>query len=218
MRVTPALLVVIILSGADHDSFRGHPGLQAHAAVRPVTVVRIDTVRMGDLLADAESRMGAVEIEGLAMESLYRSDVAPLVRDLIQLKDDPAHARRIALALVREGRRADIDPRLLLAVMTVENPWLDLGALSPAGAVGLMQVMPFHAGGWGCEGGDLTDLDMNICHGTKILANAIKRYDGDLVRALLHYNGCVLAKNTTDCHLYPSWVFRYTGSGSATDS
>ena len=178
---------------------------------RPVSTA--ETASMSELLTEAERLVRAVEIEGDVLEALYRSDVAPLVRDLIRLKDDPEHANRIALALVREGRRADIDPRLLLAVMTVENPWLELGALSPKGAVGLMQVMPFHAGGWGCGGGDLTDLDMNICHGTKILANALKRHDGDLVRALLNYNGCVVRTNTPkpDCHRYPSWVLSYTG-------
>jgi len=166
---------------------------------------------VGDLLDDAEEWAKAVEAEALDVEAFYYEEVEPLIRSLIRLRDDREHATRIAVALVREGLKADIDPRLLLAVMTVENPWLDLAIESPVGAVGLMQVMPFHAGAWGCGGDDLTDLDVNICHGTKILAAALKRSGGDLDTALLAYNGCVHGTNTPDCHLYPSWVLRHVG-------
>jgi soluble lytic murein transglycosylase-like protein len=69
-----------------------------------------------------------------------------------------------------------------------------------------MQVMPFHAGRWGCASVDLTDLETNVCHGSRILADALRRFDGDVERALLYYNGCVRGSNTPDCHLYPSRV------------
>jgi soluble lytic murein transglycosylase-like protein len=129
------------------------------------------------------------------------------VRALVDRYDVPQPlASQIAVALVREGRRTDLDARLLLAVLLVENPWLDGQARSFMGAVGLMQVMPFHAGAWGCPGADLTDPDINICHGASILAHAIILADGDLDQALLRYNGCVLGTNTPDCHRYPEWV------------
>jgi soluble lytic murein transglycosylase-like protein len=113
------------------------------------------------------------------------------------------------LASFGAGPPAHIDPRLLLAVVTVENPWLEPDAMSSAGAVGLMQVMPFHAGEWGCSGEDLTDPDVNVCHGTRILADAIRRLNGDLERALLRYNGCVRGTNTPDCHLYARRVLEH---------
>lgn len=173
--------------------------------------LRADT-DLSDLLAEAERRALAIEIQGHELESLYATRVDPLVRALMDLQGDGTHAKRIALALVREGMRVRIDPRLLLAVVSVENPWLEPGALSPVGAVGLMQVMPFHAGGWGCASDDLTDPDANVCHGTRILAHALRRLDGDLERALLRYNGCVRGTNTPDCHLYPSRVLAYAES------
>jgi hypothetical protein len=157
-------------------------------------------------LDDAERRALAIEAEARELERFYLTDVGPLVRHLVGPQGDEAHARRIAIALVREGTRADVDPRLLLAVVRIENPWLRPDARSPQGAVGLMQVMPFHAGGWGCGSVDLTDLEANICHGARILADALRRSDGDLDRALLRYNGCVRGSNTPDCHLYPSRV------------
>jgi soluble lytic murein transglycosylase-like protein len=163
-------------------------------------------------LANIEMRVGALEAEGRELTSLYANELRPLVRVLSKRDDaNEAHVTRIAIALVREGRRAAVDPRLLMAVLLVENPWLELGARSSVGAVGLMQVMPFHAGGWGCGGDDLTDLDINICHGAQILAAALRSAQGNLDRALLRYNGCVRGTNTPDCHLYPFWVYRHAG-------
>jgi soluble lytic murein transglycosylase-like protein len=204
--VTP--LAVGVVSTAAGLHWNADPGGPA------IVTARVST---SELISGLERRTRALEVQGRELESLYWSEVRPLERELMQLRDDPELAERIAIALVREGRRAGIDPRLLLAVMTVENPWLDLGVASHVGAVGLMQVMPFHAGAWGCGGDDLTDLDLNVCHGTRILANAIEIYDGDLERALLYYNGCVHGTNTPDCHAYPSWVFRFAGAPWATE-
>jgi soluble lytic murein transglycosylase-like protein len=168
---------------------------------------------LDDLLTRVEARAHAAESELQTLEEFYAVEMEPMVDALMALRAraDRPYATRIALGLMREGRRTNIDPRLLLAVMTVENPWLDLAIRSPMGAVGLMQVMPFHAGNWGCGSDDLENLDVNICHGAEILAHAIERTDGDLNQALLRYNGCVRGTNTPDCHLYPSWVLRHPG-------
>jgi soluble lytic murein transglycosylase-like protein len=115
------------------------------------------------------------------------------------------------MILVREGRDAGLDPRLLLSVLLVENPALDSAAVSFVGAVGLMQVMPFHAGQWGCPDGDLRIPDVNICYGARILAHQLRRAKGNLDVALLRYNGCVRGTNTPDCHLYPLKVYRRAG-------
>jgi hypothetical protein len=158
-----------------------------------------------------EQHMAAVEAQGRALMRLHRQRVAP-VAALLERRTagDSATARRTALALVREGHAAGVDPRLLAAVLLVENPWLDPAARSPVGAVGLMQIMPFHAGRWGCQGDDLEHLETNICHGARILAEAIRRTH-DLDSALLRYNGCRLGINTPDCRQYPLWVYGRAG-------
>lgn len=158
-------------------------------------------------LDDIARRLDRLEVEVRDLESRGMHEIAPLVRTLVEKHSAPhALALRIARALVREGRETAIDTRLLLAVLLVENPWIDPQARSFVGAVGLMQVMPFHAGAWGCPGTDLTDPDVNICHGTRVLEHALIRSEGDLDRALLRYNGCVHGTNTPDCHRYPEWV------------
>jgi soluble lytic murein transglycosylase-like protein len=158
-------------------------------------------------LDDIARRLDRLEVEARDLESRGIHEMAPLVRTLVEDFSAPhALASRIARALVRAARETAIEPQLLLAVLLVENPWLDPEARSFVGAVGLMQVMPFHAGAWGCPGADLTDPDVSICHGARILAHALVRSGGDLDRALLRYNGCVHGTNTPDCHRYPEWV------------
>lgn len=142
------------------------------------------------------------------LETFWSERVRPLERELARYTPDADLARDIAVALVREGRSAGVDPHLLLSVLLVENPWLAPEAVSPVGAVGLMQVMPVHAGGWGCASDDLRDLDVNICHGARILAHYLSMSEGNLDRALLRYNGCMNGTNTPDCGLYPMKVYR----------
>lgn len=145
------------------------------------------------------------------MESWYRRDVVPVEQVLRPFHEDERWVRRLSLALVREAREVEMDPRVLASVLLVENPWLDPGARSSQGAVGLMQVMPFHAGRWGCPSADLTLVEANICHGARIFAHYLRRHDGDIDRALLAYNGCVRGTNTPDCHTYPGHVYARAG-------
>jgi soluble lytic murein transglycosylase-like protein len=100
---------------------------------------------------------------------------------------------------------------VLAAVVLVEDPMLDPDVQSSQGAVGLMQVMPFHAGRWDCGSADLTDLDANVCHGARIFRDYLVRAGGNIDRALLAYNGCVRGLNTPDCHKYPSHVYSNAG-------
>ena len=128
---------------------------------------------------------------------------------------DTLRANRIATALIREGGKRDLDPALLIGVLIAENAKLDPTARSNVSARGLMQVMPFHAGKWKqCPSRDLADIDSNICYGTAILADMIKR-SPNLQRALLRYNGCVRGTNTPHCHTYSGKVMRYADQAAS---
>jgi soluble lytic murein transglycosylase-like protein len=116
-------------------------------------------------------------------------------------------ADRIAKAVVVEGKRKKIDPALLVGVMLVESDNLNPHARSIVGARGLMQVMPFHRGQWGCKSRDLYDIEGNICHGVSVLADAIK-HAPNLRVALQRYNGCVNGTNTPNCSSYSRKVLR----------
>ena len=123
---------------------------------------------------------------------------------------DRTLVRRISRAIVREARRQQVPPSLIAAVLVTENTTLKPEAKSSVGALGLMQVMPMHAGAALCGSSDLTDVDSNICHGTLILARNLRRTPTTRA-ALLRYNGCVRGTNTPDCHRYPSKVLARAG-------
>jgi hypothetical protein len=165
-----------------------------------------------DALTERARHVGAL----LGMVDDYHAEhIAPLERVLLGYRsDDPQLVRRIAVSLRREAQRTGLEPRLLLAVLLVENPWLDPNARSPVGAQGLMQVMPFHRGSWKPCAPRLDDIESNICHGASIFAAYLQQERGNVDRALLRYNGCVRGTNTPDCHQYPNHVYARAGRAS----
>jgi soluble lytic murein transglycosylase-like protein len=200
--------------------------------VRPVVVRMAAVLTIAGALVAPLVLLGAAEASSLhrvdalasrtshmktlfrAVERVYEAEVAPIERVLLRYRDEPELARDIAVALVREARHVRLEPQLLLAVLLVENPYLELTAKSPVGAQGLMQVMPFHRGEWeGCQP-RLDDIDANICHGARIFAHYLEVADGDVEKALLRYNGCVRGTNTPNCHSYPNWVYARAGRAS----
>jgi len=135
------------------------------------------------------------------------SDEAYVAEILSKRNSDKSLVHRITAALVREGKRRNIGSQLLVGVLLTENPWLDPRATSSVGARGLMQVMPFHAGKWGCGSADLFDIDSNICHGVAVLSDNLD-HSRSLRQALKGYNGCVRGTNTPDCWKYPAAVYK----------
>lgn len=173
-----------------------------------------NAVSLAPTLESLISRARRAEHLWREVELYYEDEIAPIIRVLLNYRDDPELVRHIALALVTEARRVDVEPRLLLAVLLVENPRLDPKIRSPVGAVGLMQVMPHHRGNWPPCAPDLEDIEANICHGARIFVHYFRLSNGDIERALLRYNGCVRGTNTPDCHRYPYHVYARAGRAS----
>ena len=161
-------------------------------------------------LAGLESRAERINRAWAELDAYYEAEVAPIEAELQRYHDDQVLVSRVATAIVREAKAAELQPRLLLGVLLVENPWLDPSARSFVGAVGLMQVMPVHQGGWSC-GWDLEEIDTNICLGARVFAHYLQRTGGNVEKALLRYNGCVTGSNTPNCHEYPSRVLARAG-------
>ncbi len=88
--------------------------------------------------------------------------------------------------LVRQAARdGGVDPALVLAVTNVESGF-DPGAVSPVGAVGLMQLMPATAQALGVK--NPYDPVQNARGGATYLHELLARFGGDLPSALAAYN------------------------------
>ena len=97
-------------------------------------------------------------------------------------------AMSILRAVYQEAKLSDIEPDLVLAVIAIESSF-DRFAISPVGAQGLMQVMPFWKKEIGRNSDNLTDIAVNIRYGCKILQFYLQKSKGDLSEALARYNG-----------------------------
>ena len=87
--------------------------------------------------------------------------------------------------LQKAAERTGVEYELLKAVIAVESGF-DPGAVSPKGAVGLMQLMPATARRFGVA--DSYDAGQNIRGGVQYLAWLLKRFNGDLTLAAAGYN------------------------------
>ncbi|MFT4065066.1 lytic transglycosylase domain-containing protein [Paraburkholderia sp.] len=83
------------------------------------------------------------------------------------------------------SRAAGVDPALVAAVIDVESGF-NRRAVSPAGARGLMQLMPATAQGFGVS--NVYDPVQNVAAGTLYLGQMLRQFSGNLSYALAAYN------------------------------
>jgi soluble lytic murein transglycosylase-like protein len=82
------------------------------------------------------------------------------------------------------ARKSAIPARLLRSVVAAESAY-QANAVSPKGAIGLMQLMPETASLYGA---DPKDPAQNVEAGTAYLRDLLLKYDGDVQLALAAYN------------------------------
>jgi len=107
------------------------------------------------------------------------SGAGSIVRSMVASSGDSLKNTASAIA-----RRYGVDERLVHSVISVESAWRP-DAVSPKGAVGLMQLMPGTA--------KMLDVDpddpvQNIEGGVKYLSRLSEKYNGDLEKTLAAYN------------------------------
>ena len=127
------------------------------------------------------------------MPSVDRSTVSPasLSSDPSDGTTSPRHGdaidvkEQINISIDRAANRYHLPKALVRAVVKAESGY-HVRAVSPAGAQGLMQLMPATAKELGVT--DPFDIDQNIDGGAKYLRAMLDRFDGDVKLALSAYN------------------------------
>ena len=157
---------------------------------------QVPSAELRDLLKSAIAEADSFEDQFAA--EVWLVDMSNRLKPLVN--DD---AKRISLLkqVHYEATRADLRPELVLAVIEVESRF-DKFAISHAGALGLMQVMPFWLKEIGRPNDNLFDMKTNLRMGCTILRHYLDKEKGNLTHALARYNGSLYS------HRYTNKVFR----------
>lgn len=147
--------------------------------------MKVWTERTGALQGEAALLRGEVENLRHYLLSSATEDVIFLKALILKPDIDPELGRIIAKNVRRYSELYGRDSNLVLAMIAVESRF-DPKAVSPMGAVGLMQVMPQWKKVLGITG-DLSDPEVSIKHGLQILGFYGEMYK-DLEMALTAYN------------------------------
>jgi soluble lytic murein transglycosylase-like protein len=164
------------------------------------------TISLGFLLAACLAASGVVAQDGpdpelrevlrsaasdtTSFEDRFDAEVwlTDMSRRLERQVTDPEERIKILKLVHLEAKRVDLAPELILAVIETESNF-DHYAISVAGAIGLMQIMPFWLDEIGRPDDNLLHIDTNLRYGCTILKFYLDKEDGDLRRALGRYNG-----------------------------
>jgi len=134
----------------------------------------------------------------------------PKLRGLVS---DPQERLQILQTVYCETHRpgaSPLPPGLVMAMLEVESRF-DRWAVSSAGAVGLMQVMPFWPEQLGMRRYQLVKVVPNIHMGCAILRYYLQAEHADIRRALERYNGSFGRRNYPD-RVISRWTTYWNGA------
>lgn len=120
-----------------------------------------------------------------------RGERAPSEMAAFPEEDAEAARREVLVGLPygthiwRTAQKHRVDGLLMAAIIEAESGFSP-DAVSPKGAVGLMQLLPSTGGLYGTP--DLLDPSTNLDAGARYLSWLLREFDGDLERALAAYN------------------------------
>jgi soluble lytic murein transglycosylase-like protein len=122
----------------------------------------------------------------LAKAQREREDVSPTIRRRSSSSANASYDKNsIKDMLIETAQKYGVDSKLVLAVASAESGYR-ADAVSSAGAVGVMQLMPGTARSLGVT--DRFDARQNIDGGVRYLRQMLSLFGGDTAKALAAYN------------------------------
>jgi soluble lytic murein transglycosylase-like protein len=120
--------------------------------------------------------------------AVWYSMMEPRLRKRVPDRDERMLLLKHVFCEAHRPGEVRIPPGLILAIIDIESSF-NRYAVSYAGAVGLMQVMPFWPETLGMRRHQLIKASENIRMGCAIFRHYLKREKNDIGRALARYNG-----------------------------
>jgi soluble lytic murein transglycosylase-like protein len=93
----------------------------------------------------------------------------------------------VARLIVQAAREEGVDPNLMLSIARAENGAFDPAAISGAGAIGIMQMLPETGAAYGAS--DLTDPAQNVRASAKFLKVLVDKYTNPVLVAAAYNAG-----------------------------
>lgn len=205
-----ALSVIAALPAAAETSFLGAVEASPSASSQRAMVVRALPETPASLRTTLGDSMNASRSPAeIWAARQWLNDMEPRLKRFVK---DVALRRQLLMRAYHEAQLAELPPELVLAVIQVESAF-QAEAVSSAGAVGLMQIMPFWVRELGLPSDDLKDPMRNLRYGCTILAHYLAVERGDLTRALARYNGS-LGKTWYPEKVMSAWQRHWRTPGS----
>lgn len=177
---------------------RGFCVLVALIAAVGTNVAHADQQKDPELKAVVEHAIAQAECFTDRYESaVWYTMMEPRLRKIVKDKDERLEILKDVFCETRREGEVRLPPGLVMAVIMVESRF-DRWAVSNAGAVGLMQVMPFWPEQLGMRRYELTRIAPNIRMGCAILRFYLQKERNSVTRALARYNGSIGRRDYSD--------------------
>jgi soluble lytic murein transglycosylase-like protein len=160
-----------------------------HAVLKTGFRLSADRIEKRDGIYHLHAAGGVIQLREDQVESIERDDyIAPPISaaepaPMVSAKMEKPK-RSVHEMVTRAALNNGLPPAIVHSVARAESAY-QTNAVSPKGAIGVMQLMPGTAASLKA---DPNDPEQNIEAGARYLRELLERYDGDSVKALAAYN------------------------------
>lgn len=146
-------------------------------------IARVEMEKSDKEVADARAKVA--EVAKQIAEANKPPVIPQIATDSVSSQNWSTGNARVDGLIRFYGNQHGVDPFLIYCLMSQESKFTS-GAISPKGAMGLMQLMPGTAARYGVT--NPYDVAQNISGGTRYLKDLLKMFNGRVDLALAGYN------------------------------